>query len=306
MFKEYFKYYKSRKPPPSLKDVMDFEDIPKWYLSFKVKEISGSLGVSDRLNNGLKDPNTWKIYELIDHPGLIFIENPFTALGQRYWTVRCLRDFPFPPNKTNLKEKFDLKVYDQLELKLRWTTLGYHHNWDTKVYSEDDKSEFPEDLAGLSEIIAKKLGYNKFKPEAAIVNYYYFNSTLSGHTDHSEQNLEAPLFSFSFGQSAIFLIGTESFDDKPTPILLRSGDIVIMTKTSHLSYHGVPKILEDKGYPKWGDVDSTEDFDDYNNVLGTCFDGNLWMPYEKFLRNSRINMNVRQVLNDTQQSLSPG
>jgi hypothetical protein len=28
------------------------------------------------------------------------------------------------------------------------------------------------------------------------VNYYHMDSTLSGHTDNSEQNKEAPLFSF--------------------------------------------------------------------------------------------------------------
>lgn len=34
-----------------------------------------------------------------------------------------------------------------------------------------------------------------FKPEAAIINYYHLDSTLSGHTDHSELDLTAPLFS---------------------------------------------------------------------------------------------------------------
>ncbi len=44
----------------------------------------------------------------------------------------------------------------------------------------------------------------------------------------------------AWGQSAIFLIGGES---RPTPILLRSGDVVIMSSEARLAYHGVPRIL---------------------------------------------------------------
>ena len=65
--------------------------------------------------------------------------------------------------------------------KLRWATLGYHHDWDTKVYSEDNKGEFPADLASLSAGIVKALGgEEQYRAEAAIINYYPVNSSLSG------------------------------------------------------------------------------------------------------------------------------
>lgn len=63
-------------------------------------------------------------------------------------------------------------------------------------YTEENKNIFPDDLAELADVMAQYLGYKTFKAEAAIVNYYHLNSTLSAHTDHSEVNLEAPLFSF--------------------------------------------------------------------------------------------------------------
>lgn len=63
-------------------------------------------------------------------------------------------------------------------------------------YAEENKDDFPTDLAELTDVIAQYLGHVSFKAEAAIVNYYHMNSTLSAHTDHSEVNLEAPLFSF--------------------------------------------------------------------------------------------------------------
>lgn len=54
----------------------------------------------------------------------------------------------------------------------------------------------PDDLSDVTKVIADNLGYLDYKPQAAIINYYHMNSTLSGHTDHSELDLSAPLFSF--------------------------------------------------------------------------------------------------------------
>lgn len=65
-----------------------------------------------------------------------------------------------------------------------------------KIYSENSRDPFPQDLAMLCQYIAEVVGFDDFSSEAAIVNYYHMDSTLSGHTDNSEQNKEAPLFSF--------------------------------------------------------------------------------------------------------------
>lgn len=50
-------------------------------------------------------------------------------------------------------------------------------------------------------------------------------------------------FVFSFGQDAIFLLGGLTKATEPTAILLRSGDICVMSGSSRLSYHAVPRIL---------------------------------------------------------------
>ena len=84
--------------------------------------------------------------------------------------------------------------------KLRWSTLGYHHDWDTKVYSEEKVSTFPIELAELSKLILKQVkGFSElaYQPEAAIVNFYPMDSSIGGHTDHSEPNKAAPLGKFS-------------------------------------------------------------------------------------------------------------
>ncbi|XP_069674101.1 nucleic acid dioxygenase ALKBH1 isoform X2 [Periplaneta americana] len=259
---------------------------------------------------GLKPIDEWRIYELTNKPGLLFIPNPFTALGQRYWVCRCMRDFTCKPQKLNIDPHGYLKEGEKwweictkdpergrtLLQKLRWATLGYHHNWDTKVYSEDAHDLFPEDLAELCELVAKAVGFHNFSAQAAIVNYYHLDSTLSGHTDHSEIDKDAPLFSFSFGQSAIFLLGGKSVEEKPIAMLICSGDIVIMSGQSRLCYHGVPRILATDKAP-WNDlIIEKQNRSDVCEKVFECADSTLWKPFESYLRTSRINMNVRQVL----------
>ena len=100
--------------------------------------------------------------------------------------------------------------------RLRWSTLGYHHDWDTKdsivaigssvncqwigfncwlssivdklqmattrskVYREENRGKFPDELSELCECIASALGHTEFRAQAAIVNYYPPSSSLSG------------------------------------------------------------------------------------------------------------------------------
>ena len=98
--------------------------------------------------------------------------------------------FQESPNYENLEKSLD---------KLRWATLGCHHNWDTKQYSEDRISPFPEDLKELCQTVVSSLGklpttkdhthfIHNYNPEAAIINFYPPSSSLGGHTDHSEPN----------------------------------------------------------------------------------------------------------------------
>ncbi|XP_050462074.1 nucleic acid dioxygenase ALKBH1 [Cataglyphis hispanica] len=298
MFRDSFKYYKSRNPAPNLDDVIDLENPDH----VKVRKIKANISDEQDENNfGLKPAEKWIIYELLDIPGLIFIQNPFTPNGQRYWIIKCLKDYSKEPYKLNIDAHnilanetwweicFQMSERAKILLpKLRWSTLGYHHNWDTKLYSENSKSAMPMELSGLTSILAKTLGFSDFKAEAAIVNYYRMNSTLAGHTDHSEMNVAAPLFSISFGQTAIFLIGGPKQEDSANAIFLRSGDVVIMSGSSRLRYHGVPKILSTSRIP-WDD-----NGEDNREIITYNYDD--WRKARTYIVEARINMNIRQVL----------
>ena len=141
-----------------------------------------------------------------------------------------------------------------------------------------EQGEFPADLAELSKSILNEipeLSSDTYKSEAAIINYYPMDSTLSGHVDFSEPNKSAPLISISFGQSAIFLIGGPNKNIEPSAIFLRNGDVLVMSHEARQSYHAVPKIL------------NTENIENLQSDQSDFV--------QKYLENHRINMNVRQV-----------
>ena len=193
--------------------------------------------------------------------------------------------------------------------ELRWATLGYHHNWDTKKYSDKSVSPFPNDLRDLCKIIISFIGeldqkdirdefITGYKPEAAIVNFYPVNSSLGGHTDHSEPNRKAPLLSFSFGLPAIFLCGGPTKETKPTAMVLRSGDILIMTETAREKYHGVPRIFEGEMIQSiFGKEDDKQKIlqNQFENVDPELMNDSESTFTKMYLNNHRININVRQV-----------
>lgn len=84
---------------------------------------------------------------------------------------------------------------ERLVYRLRWVTLGYHYDWDSKTYHPSHHTHFPQDLAALSQLLVAASGWEGFRAEAGIVNYYHMDSTLSPHTDHSEPDITAPLVS---------------------------------------------------------------------------------------------------------------
>ncbi|RPD59157.1 hypothetical protein L226DRAFT_553635 [Lentinus tigrinus ALCF2SS1-7] len=188
--------------------------------------------------------------------------------------------------------------------KLRWANIGWYYHWGTKQY---DFTRGPGEIAGLVRSVCRRAveqipwakvfpvgeaeeGWGDagpdwmhwketYEPDAGIVNFYQTKDTLMAHVDRSEICATSSLVSMSLGCAAIFLIGGLTRDDPPTPILLRSGDIVVMSGPAcRRAYHGVPRILEGTLPPH---LEGGSDAD--------------WEYYEEYLRGTRINVNVRQV-----------
>lgn len=67
----------------------------------------------------------------------------------------------------------------------------------------------------------------------------YAGDTLNGHQDNVEPDLSQPIVAMSVGCDAVFLIGGRTKAEKPTALLLSSGDVVVMTSAARLCVHGV-------------------------------------------------------------------
>ncbi|CAO3564293.1 unnamed protein product [Mortierella alpina] len=134
----------------------------------------------------------------------------------------------------------------QLVRRMRWITLGYQYHWPSKTYHFDQNAPFPKELSVLSKAVVEAVNgvgpypYSSedFVAEAGVINYYQLKDRLMGHVDRSELNKDAPLVSFSFGHSCIYLLGGSTRDTPPTPVLLQSGDILVMTGPCRSAFHG--------------------------------------------------------------------
>ena len=128
--------------------------------------------------------------------------------------------------------------------------------------------------------------------------------------------MEKPIVSLNMGCSAIFLIGGRSKEDRPVPVLVRSGDVLVMAGESRYCFHGVPCILphtfqygdgsmrNDIGDRHGGDDksdgedDKNDEWVDDRNIdrLESTTDSDRTLL--QYLKQARININVRQVTVD--------
>ena len=218
--------------------------------------------------------------------GFIMIPNLLTVNEQEKIVEDILKEYlKFPSNlniyvplgfnvfttETTVQYKKKEMTSKDILFKLRWITLGQSYNWTTKQYDEN-QYEFPALISKISQEVAQVFcQWTDFRAEAGIVNRYGFKDSLTGHVDRSEENMDAPLISLSIGRSAVFLIG-ENRDVKPDAFILNSGDVCIMSGKSRQYLHGVPKIL--------------------TKVESPCFSD---PTLNDFIKDSRINVNVRQI-----------
>ena len=163
--------------------------------------------------------------------------------------------------------------------RMRWATLGMHYDWTAKVYPGliDElhvDAPFPPRLAQLAETIMAAFQPG-WRAQAGIVNMYQVGDSLTGHVDRAEADLSAPLLSLSLGAPCVFLVGGREKSEPVVPVLLRSGDALVMAGDARLAFHGVPCVLAAEHGMAATDSTSALALD----ILGA----------------GRININVRQV-----------
>jgi alkylated DNA repair protein (DNA oxidative demethylase) len=119
---------------------------------------------------------------------------------------------------------------------------------------EDCRSDFdglrvpplPPRFEALARDAARDAGF-EMQPDLCIMNYYTEDAKMGVHQDKDERSdtiaAGVPIVSVSLGDAARFVIGGLSRRDPTSPLVLRSGDVLVMGGPSRLRYHGVTRIL---------------------------------------------------------------
>ncbi|MEY9108639.1 alkylated DNA repair protein (DNA oxidative demethylase) [Bradyrhizobium yuanmingense] len=102
----------------------------------------------------------------------------------------------------------------------------------------------PPLLRDLARRAAEQGGFERFAPDACLVNRYEPGTRLSLHQDKDELDYSAPIVSVSLGLPATFLFGGLARSDKPRRFRLVHGDVVVWGGASRLAYHGVAPLAD--------------------------------------------------------------
>ena len=179
--------------------------------------------------------------------GLVLFESRLDAAAQRDMWQRCraLADGAVP--------MYSPTVRGGKKMSVGMLCLGRHWNGMTYKY-EDTRSDFdglrvppiPDEFAGVARDAARDAGF-EMRPDVCIMNYYTSEARMGVHQDKDEpaETIAAgvPIVSVSLGDAARFVIGGLSRRDPTSPVILRSGDVLVMGGPSRLRYHGVTRIL---------------------------------------------------------------
>ena len=180
-------------------------------------------------------------------PGLVLLQSHLPSAEQiALWRLcRSLADGPVP--------MYMPTVRGGRKMSVGMLCLGMHWNGLTYTY-EDTRSDFdglavpplPERFAGIARAAAADAGFG-MSPDLCIMNYYSSAAKMGVHQDKDErpETIAAgiPIVSVSLGDAARFVIGGLSRRDPTSPVVLRSGDVLVMGGPSRLRYHGVTRIL---------------------------------------------------------------
>ena len=179
--------------------------------------------------------------------GLVLLQSRLSPAEQREaWLLcRSLSEGPVP--------MYTPTVRGGRKMSVGMLCLGKHWNGLTYQY-EDCRSDFdglavpgiPPRLACLATTAAQDAGFT-FQPDLCIMNYYAGGAKLGVHQDKDErpETIAAgfPIVSVSLGDEARFVVGGLSRRDPTFPVMLKSGDVLVMGGPSRLRYHGVTRIL---------------------------------------------------------------
>jgi alkylated DNA repair protein (DNA oxidative demethylase) len=128
---------------------------------------------------------------------------------------------------------------------LGWLTDRTGYRYDSiDPQSGKPWPSMPASFARLAAHAAAHAGFDRFVPDACLVNRYAPGARLSLHQDRNERDFRAPIVSVSLGIPAVFLFGGARRADAAARVPLEHGDVVVWGGAARLRYHGVLPLKE--------------------------------------------------------------
>ena len=179
--------------------------------------------------------------------GLVLFERRLPQAEQReLWQMcRALADGPVPMYTPTVRGGKKMSV-GMLCLGRHWNGLTYAYEECRSDHDGLAAPPLPARFEAIARATAGDAGF-EMQPDLCIMNYYTDVARMGVHQDKDErpETIAAgvPIVSISLGDAARFVIGGLSRRDPTNPLILRSGDVLVMGGPSRLRYHGVTRIL---------------------------------------------------------------
>jgi DNA alkylation damage repair protein AlkB len=179
-------------------------------------------------------------------PGLFLFQGYLSADDQRRRWRECeaLSAGPVPMYTPTVRGGRKMSV-GMLCLGRHWNALTYEYEENRTDFDNQPVPPLPPELAELAVGAAAKAGF-AMRPDLCIMNFYSADSRMGVHQDKDESPESiargAPIVSVSLGDAARFVVGGLNRKESVQPLILRSGDVVVMGGPSRLRFHGVTRI----------------------------------------------------------------
>jgi DNA alkylation damage repair protein AlkB len=180
-------------------------------------------------------------------PGLHLLQSYLDAEEQRrVWAVcRALADGDVPMYTPTVRGGKKMRV-GMLCLGRHWNAMTYRYEKTRTDFDGLEVPPVPAALEAIARSAAATAGFT-MQPDLCIMNFYDQESRMGVHQDKDEsrESLEAgvPIVSVSIGDTARFVVGGLSRKESMRPLMLHSGDVIVMGGPSRLRFHGVTRIL---------------------------------------------------------------
>ncbi|HWT46417.1 MAG TPA: alpha-ketoglutarate-dependent dioxygenase AlkB [Vicinamibacterales bacterium] len=180
-------------------------------------------------------------------PGLFLFESRLPPAVQReLWDLcEALAHGPVPMYAPTVRGGRKMSV-GMLCLGRHWNAQAYRYEARRTDFDGLDVPPLPDRLRDIARDAARDAGFD-MSPDLCIMNYYTAEARMGVHQDKDERPETiargVPIVSISLGDDARFVVGGLTRREPTRPLMLHSGDVLVMGGASRLRFHGVTRIL---------------------------------------------------------------